>query len=153
MEKNKNIVPVTKQTPERFGLKEQVYESLKEPTPTKFIKKRPGRAGLTFDYVEVGYITDFLNRKFNCMWSFDILDKQVGHEKVWVLGKLTVYIPTSFGIQEIFKTQFGGADIKKDKFAKLPIDIGDDLKAAASDALKKCASMFGIASDIYWREK
>lgn len=137
---------------EKFGLTEKIYNSLKEPTPARFIKKRPGRGGLTFEYVETGYVTDFLNRKFNCMWSFEVIDKQVGKEKVWVLGKLTVYIPTRFGIQPIIKSQFGGADIKKDKITRIPIDIGDDLKSAASDALKKCASLFGIASDIYWRE-
>ena len=30
-----------------------------------------------------------------------------------------------------------------------PLDLGNDLKAATTDALKKCASELGIASDIY----
>lgn len=31
----------------------------------------------------------------------------------------------------------------------LPLDFGNDLKAAASDALKKCAAQLGIAADVY----
>ena len=33
------------------------------------------------------------------------------------------------------------------------LDYGNDLKAAATDALKKCASELGIASDIYGSEE
>ena len=29
------------------------------------------------------------------------------------------------------------------------MDFGNDMKAAASDALKKCASQFGLFNDIY----
>lgn len=32
------------------------------------------------------------------------------------------------------------------------ISVADDLKAAASDCLKKCASMLGVAGDVYWRD-
>ena len=38
----------------------------------------------------------------------------------------------------------------KDRYEAVP--IGDTLKAAASDALKKCASLLGIALDVYWPE-
>ena len=30
-----------------------------------------------------------------------------------------------------------------------PLDFGNDMKAAVSDALKKCASLWGIAADVY----
>ncbi len=44
---------------------------------------------------------------------------------------------------------------KIDPFTKMPVplDFGNDMKAAVSDALKKCASMFGIAADIYEKEE
>ncbi|MEM3335440.1 MAG: Rad52/Rad22 family DNA repair protein [Thermoplasmata archaeon] len=146
-----DIVKKDENKPVEFGYNLSFYKGLKEKTPKQYIKQRPGRGGKTFDYVEVGYITDFLNKKFNCMWSFEVIDKQIGHEKVYVLGRLTIYVPTPFVIQEIKKEQFGGADIKKDSKTGKVIDIGDDLKAAASDSLKKCASMLGIASDVYWK--
>jgi predicted glycosyltransferase involved in capsule biosynthesis len=31
----------------------------------------------------------------------------------------------------------------------MPLDFGNDLKAAATDAFKKCASLLGVASDVY----
>ena len=43
------------------------------------------------------------------------------------------------------KEQFGSHQHHANVF------IGDTLKAAGSDALKKCASLLGIASDIYWQ--
>ena len=51
--------------------------------------------------------------------------------------------------KEIIKMQFGRADIKFKKDTKEPMDLGNDLKAATTDALKKCASELGIAGDIY----
>lgn len=44
---------------------------------------------------------------------------------------------------------------KLDSFtnAPMPLDFGNDMKAAVSDALKKCASLFGIAADIYEKEE
>jgi hypothetical protein len=71
-----------------------------------------------------------------------------------VKGKLTVKGKDSNGnIQTVSKTQYGSAEIKytKDKphTPENIIDLADDYKAAASDALKKCASMFGICLDVY----
>jgi recombination DNA repair RAD52 pathway protein len=127
-----------------------LYTVLNKKTPAKFIKKRVGRGGKYFDYVEIGFVIEQLNKAFNNMWDFEIIDKQIGKDKIWVLGKLTVKFITPFGIQTISKSQFGGSDVKKSN--GVVIDIGDDLKAAASDALKKCASLLGIAKDVYFKE-
>jgi len=83
------------------------------------------------------------------MWNFEVLEHGKEGGQVWVLGKLT--INTNKG--EIIKTQFGRADIKIWKGTKNPLDYGNDLKAAATDSLKKCASELGIASDIYGQEE
>jgi hypothetical protein len=45
--------------------------------------------------------------------------------------------------------QFGNKDIICKKGTDIPLSIGNDLKAAATDALKKCAAELGIAADIY----
>jgi hypothetical protein len=127
-----------------------LYTVLNKKTPQKFIKKRMGRGGKYFDYVETGYVIEQLNKAFNNMWDFEIVDKQIEQDKIWVLGKLTVKFMTPFGIQTISKSQFGGSDLKKSNGVIL--DLGDDLKAAASDSLKKCASLLGIAKDVYFRE-
>lgn len=119
-----------------------------QKTPKQFIKQRIGPGGLMVSYVEVGYVINVLNQCFGWDWSFRILDQQVGKKQVWVRGELSLRI---LG-HEIVKGQYGGADIKFSKSSGEPISIADDLKAAGSDCLKKCASMLGIAGDIYWRD-
>jgi hypothetical protein len=88
-----------------------------------------------------------LNQIFGWNWDFRIIEQQIGNKQVWVRGELTVKIK---GLS-INKGQFGGADIKLNKQGS-PVSIADDLKTAASDSLKKCASMIGIAGDIYWQD-
>ena len=72
--------------------------------------------------------------------------------QVWVQGRLTIRNPKTFA-PIVIKEQFGGADIKFKKGTKVPLDYANDLKAAATDALKKCASELGIASDIYGKNE
>lgn len=137
-----------------------------EKTPAKFIKTRQGRGGFNPQYVETGYMIDRLNKIFNYMWSFEVKEKSQNQSltQVQVLGKLTGYIVIPSNppiVQAIVKEQYGGSEIKKwragttdqqgNVVGGTPIDIGDDYKAAASDALKKCASLLGIAADLYWK--
>ena len=131
-----------------------------EKTPANHVKVRQGRAGMQIRYVETGYMIDRLNKIFNYMWSFEIKEKTQNQSltQVQVLGRLTGYIVIPGAqpiVQPIVKEQYGSAEIKKysstSQTAGSPIDIGDDYKAAASDALKKCASMLGIAADLYWK--
>jgi hypothetical protein len=142
--------------PEEYGLvNTDKTKLIFEETPEKYIQHRPGRGGKTFDYVATGYVIDRLNKIFNYMWSFEVKEKSQNQSitQVQVLGKLTGYIVIPGNtpiVQAISKEQWGGSDVKKNDNG-LPIDIGDDFKAATSDALKKCASLFGIASDIYWK--
>lgn len=119
-----------------------------QKTPSQYIKTRPGPGGVRLSYVEVGYVINMLNQVFGWDWDFKILDQQVGKKQVWVRGELTVRA----GEHIITKAQYGGADIKLNRTTQEPVSIADDLKAAGSDCLKKCASMLGIAGDIYWKD-
>lgn len=123
------------------------FQSLKAKTPPKFIKVKPGRGGKQLAYVDTGYVINRLNKAFSFLWDFKVLDQSIGNGQVWVKGELTVHISPTL---QITKSQFGGSDIKMSKETGKAIDIADDLKAAASDCLKKCASMFGVASDVYF---
>ena len=40
------------------------------------------------------------------------------------------------------------SEITKDDAGKI-VSLGDDLKAAATDALKKCATLFGVGLHLY----
>lgn len=133
-------------------LSEAQVDFLMQRTPKKEIKFRQGRGGMQYSYVEHGYVTERLNLVFGWNWDFLIVDKQILDDEVMVEASLTVR--TSAG-HTIIKTQFGGADIKRHasgaKSGK-PLSIADDYKAAASDALKKCASLLGIGLDLYGRD-
>jgi hypothetical protein len=120
---------------------------INQKTPQKFIKVRPGPGGMQLAYVEVGYVINMLNQVFGWDWDFKIIDQQVGKKQVWVRGELT----TRVGEHSITKGQYGGSDIKFNRNGEV-VSVADDLKAAASDCLKKCASMLGIAGDVYWKE-
>lgn len=125
-------------------------------TPKNHIYERPAKGGGTWKYVTGVYMKKVLNLVFGWDWSFEIVehkfDLQIG--QAYVLGRLTV---RSQG-REITKMQFGRVDVKfkrqsdndkKQGIPKQPLDIGNDLKAASTDALKKCAAELGVASDVY----
>lgn len=141
---------------EDMGLSETKAKTMLEKTPIKYIKKRKGRGNQMLDYVEAGYVISKLNETFNYMWSFEIVESKIENKQISVLGKLTAYIviPTTPPmIQAIIKSQYGGSDIKTAVGSTQVIDTADDFKAAASDSLKKCASLFGIAQDVYWKSE
>jgi len=122
-----------------------------QKTPAQHIYRRPAKGGGQWEYVTGVYVKKVLNYVFGWMWDFEI--KEHGREDglVWVLGRLT--INDGKGNKKIVKEQFGRADIKFKRGTKEPLDFGNDLKAAATDALKKCAAELGIASDIYGKEE
>lgn len=120
-------------------------------TPKKHVYQRPAKGGGTWDYVTGTYVKKVLNYVFGWMWDFQIVDKGVEGDCLWVQGRLTVR--NTEGQPMIVKEQFGRADLKKKKDGTGYLDYGNDLKAASTDALKKCASELGIASDIYGKNE
>jgi hypothetical protein len=61
--------------------------------------------------------------------------------QIAIRGVMTVHTPWG----DITKAQWGGSFIKADP-GNQKFEFGDDLKGATSDALKKCASLFGISN-------
>lgn len=117
-----------------------------QKTPKRHIYQRPAKGGGEWDYVTGVYVKKVLNYAFGWRWDFEIKDHGREGNLVWVLGRLTCRLS---GDEAIVKEQFGRADVKTKRGSNEPLDYGNDLKAAATDALKKCASELGIASDIY----
>lgn len=146
---NRRMVPATSaggSLPQYLNQAQKTF--ITQKTPRKFIKTRPGPGGMPLRYVEVGYVINILNQAFGWDWDFRILDQQVGKRQVWVRGELSVRV----GERTIIKGQYGGAEIKFNRTTGEPLSIADDLKAAASDCLKKSASLLSIAGDLYWRD-
>lgn len=128
-------------------LSEKQITRLVERTPSKYVYQRPAKGGGKWDYVTVSYVQRVLDYVFGFNWDFEIVEHGKEADHVWVLGKLTVKNPD--GTRTVTKTQFGRSEVKFKRDSKDALDYGNDLKSAASDALKKCASMLGIARDIY----
>lgn len=158
-------------------LNHQQLQMVMRTTPKEYVKERPAKGGGKWSYVSVGYVTKALNLMFGWDWDFEVIKDNMdmvlmgtANESV-VLGKLTCRVtnPKTGKVRTIVKTQYGNHDVKyknetrKDdkgkvimdgKYPKnfksiIPLSIGNDMKAAASDALKKCASSIGVAADIY----
>lgn len=120
---------------------------LTEKTPPSQIYKRPAKGGGEWDFVTVSYVQRVLDYVFGWNWDFEILEHGKEANHVWVRGRLTVH--SSDGKHSIRKEQFGRSEVKQKRDGAGILDYGNDLKSAASDALKKCASMLGIARDVY----
>ena len=121
-------------------------------TPPMFIKEKPGRGGKKVSYVEGGYVLSRLNAIFSpAGWDFKIVERGQTDRKldkgsegeVWVYGEITIHDHAKG--YRVTKGQYGQHPIHTS------VPIGDAYKAATTDALKKCASLFGIAGDVYWK--
>jgi len=119
-------------------------ELLEKPFDKEQIKQRKGNFGDTIDYVETHTVIQRLNDSFDGQWCFEILSQETTAGEVIVLGKLTA--------GGVSKTQFGSNKITTSKQGEV-ISMGDDWKAAGSDALKKSASLFGIGLHLYGADK
>lgn len=141
---------------------------LYQKTPDKHIYTRPGKGGGSWRFPKSYYIRQKLNSLFGFDWDFTILTSLPEAFEVAsktgtcvVQGKLTGRVLDDRGqIREVVRMQWGRSEVKwvkgrspddligKDMLPK-PLDFGNDMKAATTDCLKKCASQFGIAADIY----
>ena len=125
---------------------------LYKKTPQQHVHSRQGKGGGNFKYVTGAYVKSQLNRLFGFDWNFSIKEFTVKGNQAIVFGRLEGNIRDKDGklITTLVREQFGRADIKTLKSDRTkPVDFGNDLKAAATDALKKCASDLGIARDVY----
>ena len=107
------------------------------------IKQREGNFGKTLDYIEGHAVIQRLNDAFDADWSFVIIKHEIIKEtdEVIVLGEL--------GAGAIKKTQFGSSRITRARNTGDLLSIAENMKSAATDSLKKCATMLGIGLHLY----
>jgi recombination DNA repair RAD52 pathway protein len=152
-EKDKRIVlPARHATVAHNVLTVAHMNLLYKKTPNTHIHEKPGKGGGRFKYVTGAYVKSQLNRLFGFDWSFTVKSFDVKGNQCIVFGHLEGNIRDNDGkiIATLVREQFGRADIKTMKADKTKaLDFGNDLKAATTDALKKCASDLGIARDVY----
>jgi hypothetical protein len=113
---------------------------LEKPFEPAQIRQRKGRNGL-LDYVEGHTVIARLNEAFEGAWSFEVVSHEIREGEVLVLAKLAA--------EGVVKMQFGASQVTRDRETKALVSLGDDLKAAATDALKKCATFLGVGLHLY----
>jgi hypothetical protein len=118
-----------------------IRENLEAPFTKEQIKHRPGHFGQSLAYVEGHAVIRRLNEAFDGAWSFELVEHQIRQAEVLVVGKLTCPLGA--------KMAFGGSAITVNKDTGEVVSIVDDLKAAATDALKKGATLLGVALHLY----
>lgn len=147
----------------------KIIEKLSEKFPKECIKQRPcpGMKDKKLDYIEGSKIIQRLNDVFGAAWTFEVVEplhSSVINDSVVVKTRLTV--PNIIKINEdgtftvdekmpwIIKENIGGKKITMKKKWKPEdpteqLDLGNDFKASVTDGLKKCATLLGIALELY----
>jgi len=116
-------------------------EALVRPFPENLIKTRKGAFGNRLSYVEGSHYIARLNDALNFEWSFEIVEHHVKGREMVVLGKLTA--------GNVSKMAFGGSPITMSRESGEIVSQADDLKSAATDALKKACSLLGVGLHLY----
>jgi hypothetical protein len=107
------------------------------------IKQREGHFGKMLDYIEGHAVIQRLNDAFESSWSFSVQEHNVLEEtgEILVLGQLSA--------GNIVKSQFGSSRITRNSQTNEMVSLASDLKAAATDSLKKCATLLGVGLHLY----
>jgi hypothetical protein len=103
---------------------------LERPFEPGQIRQRKGRNGL-LDYVEGWSVIQRLNEAFGGAWSVEITHHEVRGDEVVVIGRL--------GAEGVTKMAFGASQVTREKGSGQAVSLGDDLKAAATDAVRRVA--------------
>lgn len=140
---------ITIQSEQIADMQRNVQKLFKEKTPKEVIKLRKGAGGKMFPYVPIDYVVKKLDDKFGLFWEWIVDNSNQTDTHIIVQGRVVIKAPNGFSIS---RGGFGRASIKFYSGTKNPVDIGNDYKSANSDALKKAASLFGIAADVYYKE-
>ncbi len=131
-------------------MEQKVIEVLERKFDAANIKTRQGAGSIKLKYLEAQIVTRRLNEAFNQDWSFEIRDSKIVEGNIYVLGRLTVPDGKS---GYIWKESYGGKKVAIARADKSMLDLGNDMKAAQSDALKKCSSLLGIGLDLYGEDE
>jgi hypothetical protein len=114
---------------------DEMLRKLQEPFPREAIKQREGGRGKMLDYVEMHTVVRRLNAATGGTWDFAVLGEAREGDLLKATCRLSI---PGLGSREHVGVQ------------KVSDRGGEDLhKGAISDALKKCATLFGVGLELY----
>ena len=125
-----------------------MLSALSEPFDPS-VEKQLKKGGASLTYIPVSEVITRLNRVLGVdMWSYHIVscardtldpDYVVAHVRL-----TATFVPTDDApALTVVKDGIGGQKIKRTKNGDI-VDLGDEMKGAVSDALKKAAQHFGV---------
>lgn len=126
----------------------ELYTRLATPFDVTF---KDTRGGVELEYITGEQAVSRLNETLGVAnWSFRILEHGIHPEadECWILAEMTATV----GGTTVTRQQFGSQKIKRSRSSGTPLDIGFDLKGAATDSLKKCASLIGVGLYLWKKE-
>ena len=110
-------------------------------TPKAYIKKK-----MDMDYVEIGYMKKVAEKHYPG-WSWEVIKTEfAGTEAYVVHGRLKWY---DNGVQRV-GDMTAAHRIQKKRGTQEYVDLGNDIKSANTDCMKKAFNMYmNIADDVY----
>lgn len=116
-----------------------LYQKLSEPFPQE-MERRLNKGGANLVYIPISEVINRLNKVLGVEnWSFNVKTwQQVGTSIV-----AHVIVHAKINDTMVSRDGVGGQKIKMTKQGE-PVDIGDEVKGAVSDALKKAVQTLGV---------
>ena len=136
------------------GLTIEQVQKFFTATPKDKIRTRPAKGGGEWSFVSGSYTTQVLNSLFGFNWSFEVITTMQEALATAKTGTVVVLcrLKVKIGDEWITKEQFGRKEVTYKKNSDDLLDFGNDMKAAATDGKKKCASEIGLFADVYAQE-
>lgn len=127
----------------------RIQSALKQQLPPSLLKKLPGKSNAIYiPWYTVNRILD----KYAPGWTWEIKDTQLSHDRIFLIGRLT--IPTKNG--DIYREASGTEELKKQtydsklgRYTQSEIAYGDPSSNAESMAFRRCAARFGLGLYLY----
>jgi hypothetical protein len=136
------------------SINEEQVKVIERPIPKEKIKQRDAGFGKKLSYVSGHEVVNLLNEAFNYRWTFRVLSKEVVKSLPKWNKKTKEYEDQPPYIEVLGQLIIPDLGIVKEQFGTKALLGGESeqegaSKAAATDALKKCATLVGIALELY----
>lgn len=127
------------------------YALASAPFDKTYQRQIPGGRSLT--YITGEQVVSRMNEVFGPHWDWTPDEPKIVGDEIFLSGTLSVEIVLEgerYG-HNISRAAFGGATIKKSRSTGAMLSLGNDIKAADTDAFKKAAAKFGVG--LYLSER
>ena len=117
-----------------------IYQLLSDPFPQE-MERVVTKSGVNLVYIPISEVINRVNKVLGVEnWSYEVIGWQQLDKAIVAHVRVTAMIDGTI----VKRDGVGGQSIKYSKKTSEPIDIGDEVKGAVSDALKKAVQTLGV---------